>query len=227
MKKAPILMFIGLMMLKQGSSLAQVPVTTITYTPQDPTWIDTIQFICTTPNMVAPFSVYSEQTELVGTAIHADICYIQSPWIQVITHVDTVSVNLPAGSSGQYTFHYRFGLKDAQDSCMYEYPSPTPNDTLAIAGTITFQVNEPNGLYLTDPKTYRLFPNPASDLVTLDSPELLKGVWLTDLVGKILQPFKLQGMRWETNISELPSGIYMVVAIEENGRSAVSKLLKQ
>lgn len=223
MKKSSILIFICLVMAGFGYAQS-VPVTTITYTPQHPTWMDTILFICSTPNINQPFPLYSEQIEVVGTDIHADICYSQSPWLSSYTHIDTVSVTLPVGSSGLHTFHYRYGIKGTPDSCVYQIL--LQNDSVGIGDTITFEVTEPNGLYLTDQKTFRLFPNPATTFVALESQELLKEVWLTDISGRWLQNFLLKGTRWESDTSKLPAGIYMVVAVGENGRRAVSKLVR-
>jgi hypothetical protein len=72
-----------------------------------------------------------------------------------------------------------------------------------------------------------LYPNPASDYIALQSKEPLKAAWLSDISGRRLWPLERRtSSYWETDISGLPSGIYLIEATADDGRKAVRKVVK-
>lgn len=76
--------------------------------------------------------------------------------------------------------------------------------------------------------TYHLYPNPATDLVTIDNPALtLNNITLYDMYGKILLSREVKN---ETNVridlSGIAKGIYVIELKDTNKQSSRSKLLR-
>ncbi|MBI1288763.1 MAG: T9SS type A sorting domain-containing protein [Flavobacteriales bacterium] len=72
-----------------------------------------------------------------------------------------------------------------------------------------------------------LYPNPASDHITLKSKKALKTAQLSDISGRRLWPMERRsGIYWETDLGSLPNGIYLIQAITPDGRRAVRKVVK-
>ncbi len=71
-----------------------------------------------------------------------------------------------------------------------------------------------------------LFPNPASDVLNIESNDKELDVQLIDFVGKIVQEQTLRGVQKQVDLSRIPSGTYFL-HIQKEGRKATFKVLKQ
>jgi hypothetical protein len=71
------------------------------------------------------------------------------------------------------------------------------------------------------------FPNPASDLVTLDVPELIPGtkLFLMNLTGQIVMETEVTANRTIFSVSRLNSGIYFTQIVAPGGHNTIGKLL--
>lgn len=70
-----------------------------------------------------------------------------------------------------------------------------------------------------------VYPNPAKNTLTVESKQNLSEVWLMDMLGKRLRGFYSVGAKWQTEVSDLPSGIYLVRCIKENGHISTRKVV--
>jgi hypothetical protein len=94
-------------------------------------------------------------------------------------------------------------------------------DTFASVTPLSTGVNEANLMEAT------IYPNPASDVVTISAKETLATVSVYDIQGRvIMHQISLGKNEISLNISNFPKGMYNVVAVSENGKSYSTKLLK-
>ncbi|MET3125735.1 hypothetical protein ABID42_000837 [Arcicella rosea] len=71
-----------------------------------------------------------------------------------------------------------------------------------------------------------IFPNPASDVLNIESNDKELDVQLIDFVGKVIQEQTLRGEQKQIDLSKVPSGTYFL-HIQKEGRQATFKVLKQ
>jgi DNA-binding beta-propeller fold protein YncE len=97
-----------------------------------------------------------------------------------------------------------------------QYPGTAPNKILMFApqGNTNSIVNKP-----TIGQAMSLFPNPAQNIITIESASTLIGSNLTifSYEGKQVQQIKIQAEKQSIDISELPAGSYWTVAASELG----------
>ncbi|MGB6036021.1 MAG: T9SS type A sorting domain-containing protein, partial [Cryomorphaceae bacterium] len=74
--------------------------------------------------------------------------------------------------------------------------------------------------------TFNIFPNPASDLVTLEIPEKLVGasVSVFTTTGKLIDQLNQNSIREELDVSSWPKGIYLI-RIEQAGMAVTKELV--
>lgn len=75
--------------------------------------------------------------------------------------------------------------------------------------------------------TFSIYPNPATTNLTIESRTPLAQVWVSDVAGRVVWQETLRSAQSDRNIdvSALPSGIYLVAAITEDGRRSVQKVV--
>lgn len=71
-----------------------------------------------------------------------------------------------------------------------------------------------------------IFPNPASDVLNIESNDKELDVQLIDFTGKIIQVQTLRGVQKQVDLSKIPSGTYFL-NVQKDGRKATFKVLKQ
>ena len=71
-----------------------------------------------------------------------------------------------------------------------------------------------------------VYPNPASDIVNIQSTSIINGITIYDVQGRKIQATKVNSQTTEVNISGLNSGIYFF-SIETDNGSSMKKVLKQ
>ncbi|MBI1289547.1 MAG: T9SS type A sorting domain-containing protein [Flavobacteriales bacterium] len=73
-----------------------------------------------------------------------------------------------------------------------------------------------------------IYPNPVQNTVTVKANTPLTQVWLTDLAGRRLQSLQRDSFnRWQTDLSSLPTGMYLIEAYTINGKPQISKVVKE
>ena len=69
-------------------------------------------------------------------------------------------------------------------------------------------------------------PNPATSNLTIQSKTPLSEVWVSDMAGRVVLPtLRLRSGYGNIDVSSLPSGIYLVEAITEDGKRSVQKVV--
>jgi len=75
-----------------------------------------------------------------------------------------------------------------------------------------------------DDKNIRLFPNPVSDILTIDSASNIASIKAINLLGHVL--VIQNGVSNKLNVSTLPSGAYILKIVNENGAVSTKKFIK-
>ncbi len=75
--------------------------------------------------------------------------------------------------------------------------------------------------YYINSQDISIYPNPSDNNIHIKNMEVNNSVHIFDLVGKQL----LQSQEPEINISELPSGIYQIIIVDENNITVANKKL--
>jgi len=84
-----------------------------------------------------------------------------------------------------------------------------------------------NGVDEQNLTTLILYPNPTTSTITLQTETPLSQAWLTDLTGRRLMPLQLNGTQWQADLSQLPSGMYLINVLTEEGRRGVKKVVRE
>jgi len=75
--------------------------------------------------------------------------------------------------------------------------------------------------------TLTVSPNPTTGLVRIDSEKPLRRVTLTDLQGRVLMEELTEDSAVNINITNYPTGIYLIKAINCDGEEQVEKVVKK
>ena len=81
----------------------------------------------------------------------------------------------------------------------------------------------------TDHINMHVFPNPGSNIVhiELDTPQAFGGmVTLTDMTGRVVSSQPASGTNIEFNVTNLPSGCYLITCIREGMQFATTRFIK-
>ncbi len=74
--------------------------------------------------------------------------------------------------------------------------------------------------------SFKLYPNPASDVLHINSNDDMSAVLISDLSGKLLMQHAISGTVGNVDVSALSSGAYIVNATFADGRTQMMKLIK-
>ncbi|MGQ3014313.1 MAG: T9SS type A sorting domain-containing protein [Flavobacteriales bacterium] len=160
--------------------------------------------------------------------------------------------NAQIRSSGQYVTHTLAGINNggntASKSFVVNWTAPAAgtgavrlfaagnsgNNNGASTGdniyTTTLDVPEEETQVSLDEvalQSIHVFPNPASDLVTVEN--FISSDWnlnVLDLTGKTLMSHNVTTEKFTLDVSELPAGMYLV-EIGTNGKSVIKKIIVQ
>jgi hypothetical protein len=75
--------------------------------------------------------------------------------------------------------------------------------------------------------TFSIYPNPATTNLTIESRTPLAQVWVRDVAGRRVITQTLKQVQGDTRIdvSALPSGIYLLEVLTQNGQRSVQKVV--
>lgn len=78
----------------------------------------------------------------------------------------------------------------------------------------------------TENRNLNIYPNPVTDILNIQSPDnTIESITFYDISGKIIRAQSLNSLSNKIDVSDLPIGVYTVVAIFESGERASQKLL--
>lgn len=80
----------------------------------------------------------------------------------------------------------------------------------------------------TEQQLVQLYPNPAVDKVTLNfGQKIITSIHVVDLTGRYIQTIRVNNSYYEMDVSSYRPGTYILKIIDQQGGSAIAKLVKQ
>jgi len=73
---------------------------------------------------------------------------------------------------------------------------------------------------------FSVSPNPATDMIRIKTPQLLRRVRLLDVLGREVYSEDVVGNAHTIHLSGIPSGLYLIEAHDNEGRRAVERVVK-
>jgi len=95
----------------------------------------------------------------------------------------------------------------------------TFNPTCSLASLNTNEINNIHEI--------SIFPNPANDLLQINNLKTPSTYQLTSIIDSILQHGTIQQGINPISIRSLPSGMYLLELVDEQGNKTVKKIIKQ
>lgn len=135
----------------------------------------------------------------------------------------TITLNLPAGP-----YEYKFFWGDNWD---HGDPVAGGNRLYTVTGdaTLNHVWNVPGtttGVNQLSDAAFKVFPNPVSNRLTIESANM-KRVVVSDLLGRVIKNIKLQGLHsTQIDLGGLQSGMY-IISVETSKGSFTSKFMKE
>ncbi len=116
-------------------------------------------------------------------------------------------------------------LHSYTDEAIYEVTLTVSND--CGSNTESVFVIPTVGIEQTMLVDISLFPNPTTSIITLQTETPLSQAWLTDLTGRRLMPLQPNGTQWQADLSQLPSGMYLIDVLTQERRRGVKKVVRE
>lgn len=95
-------------------------------------------------------------------------------------------------------------------------------DLFQIGSAARFGLDEESST-LSD---FSVYPNPFSDLITIQSEKIISTIEIYDLTGKKFLSEKISSSNYSTNLSLLDHGIYLLATKFEDGTTNIRKIIK-
>ena len=73
----------------------------------------------------------------------------------------------------------------------------------------------------------QMYPNPATDRLNITAGSEIKEILIKNLLGQTVKSMNVSGLMHTINISDIPTGNYLVVAKMENGQQSVNRIVKK
>lgn len=103
------------------------------------------------------------------------------------------------------------------------------NYTLSLEGAPTALANITEHVSVeTDVlKNLMVFPNPFTNTINIANAENVQCVVISDIIGKVVKEIDLNQLPTQTLIANLPSGVYLVTFVANNGSRVVRRMVRE
>ncbi|MFH6998253.1 alpha-amylase family glycosyl hydrolase [Flavobacterium sp. FlaQc-57] len=186
-------------------------------------WAKMITLKTTEPVFLGTPTIASASSLSVNIKItNANLSSAQLKDVLIVANFDTTAKNVPTGF--QYTGTW-YNLMDNSTINVTDV-----NATINIpAGEYRIYGNKVANLAIEDfekGNTISLYPNPVSNYFTLNI--TTNKVQIYAVSGQLVKSFSTNGNAdFQFNVSDLKTGLYLVKALDENGKNQVMKLIKK
>ena len=132
-------------------------------------------------------------------------------------------------AAGRHTYTFKYSKDYSQNSgsdCAWVdnivfpgYGTLAPQDTMDFVGITDYELSTAN---------VTVYPNPATNILTVSSNEPIQSVTIYDLSGRLIECINLNAeTQANVNVTRLNSGIYFIKTQLENQKTKTSKFIKQ
>lgn len=147
-------------------------------------------------------------------------------------YIGPLQLSLEANEEKIVTLNTQIKLDEgAYTLVLYYYDRSLPGGSATLTpdlyGSFNFTVVSPTDLTEAAVGKLHIYPNPATDVVTVESPTLIKSIQIVDLTGK--EMFQIEPMTSGTvpvRISSLSKGVY-IIQIETKEGTSTEKFFKK
>lgn len=119
-----------------------------------------------------------------------------------------------ADSVADGNYYYQIQIINASDSSIVSQSNIVYHNGL----TATFEYGIPN---------FCVFPNPAATMLNISSSEEISLIEICSVTGQSLLQMNVNGMNATCDIKHFPSGLYFVIAHDDNGKTGITKFVKE
>ncbi len=146
---------------------------------------------------------------IVGDSVLVDVYFLPCSGLQMFTPYDTTfTVTDPFAPGINHLHLYTILNEDTMGSC-YQYP----NDQ--IVDTVNFTFNVPLSSHQPIYTGLNVYPNPADEFISVNSPSPMKQLSIMNSNGVTLRQIKT--LNSPIHIAELPKGMYLIRVENEEG----------
>lgn len=189
----------------------------IVMVPANPSAIDTIRFYIYL-SFPQGSCVDVGQAFVSGNTIYGNSFHCMGNIMSICYDVDTIEI-LPL-MAGNYNFYYSLDAGYGPPGNCSPGFLPYDYDTIAFSVTTVLGIESNQR-----PVVYSLFPNPASDYVSLSNPgNKAVMVEMFNSTGKLIFSEKTESTTSSLDISDLAPGIYFYRVTDSDGNSSSGKL---
>ena len=167
------------------------------------------------------YTTYNSYTSTISeNVVTLKVCYIVT-FGQLVSNLENdFEINIPE-TNGNYTLKVEVSPRSS-GVC---FQSPHVEDSATIDFTTPFDgviFLSSSDITQTD-KNVTLYPNPAKDLLHFS--EEVSAVKITDLSGKDVRQYNVSGK--SVDVSQLPTGIYLISISTKEGKLLRKKMIKE
>ena len=167
-----------------------------------------------------------------NTIIHLALFINEQPVVTISATADTIrageTVRLTATGAQEYAWN-----SGETNPIIDVYPTETTtysvtgyNGSCSSTASYTIVVDGTIGIHAAqDATSYRIYPNPAKDKITVEGPATL--ITLSDVSGRRIITHPSSSSSVSFDISNLPLGIYFIQTTDANGGKNTFKLIKK
>lgn len=107
----------------------------------------------------------------------------------------------------------------------YQKQGYRPTHNSAITQAINAALSQSNGLENNSWTDFKLYPQPATNTVSIENEQELSAVSIIDMTGKLVFSSPVQGKLIEISLSKVPAGIYFIKCKDKYNKQLVKKLI--
>lgn len=133
----------------------------------------------------------------------------------------TYTITIPDLEVGE-TYNFKFRINGSWDDETAEFPSGGPDREVTIMEadneyTYWYNDDDPTGVNELAETGFVMFPNPASNQVTIQSEESIEQIVVSDLTGRTIQQFPVNSFETQLDVSSFNNGIYLIRVFTDKG----------
>lgn len=134
----------------------------------------------------------------------------------------------PGAASGTATFDTQVILTNLDDNTAYEVyvKSICATNGSAWEGPISFTTNEILNTSNFSSNSFKMFPNPAEDILYITSDKVVDSIVAYNVLGQKVKYFIINGAQGQLDVSGLSNGLYLFEVQSKNERATIKVIVE-
>jgi hypothetical protein len=175
---------------------------------------------------------YTEPEDLIITSVETidDIVVDFGTAFGDLTLPDSLGVILDDASTDTLAVSWNEGVYDGNTAGIYTIYGDLTLETGitnpgGLQGEVNVTVDEEVGIAENSSQNIHIYPNPANNLVNVESQHLIKRINLMDITGRTVMQKQINSKKSHININALPEGYYFLNIKTTNAESTVKLII--